>query len=73
MSETPIPISNLNDFMFCPVSIYFHSIDEDKDSLLIKDEYQLNGTESHKSSDSATYSTKKSMLQNTCVYYERKY
>ena len=27
MSESPIPISNLNDFIFCPVSIYFHGLD----------------------------------------------
>ncbi len=71
MSETPISISSLNDFVFCPVSIYFHSIDADEDDLLIKDEYQLKGTDSHKSSDSATYSTKKSMLQNICVYCEQ--
>ena len=62
MSETPIPISFLNDFIFCPVSIYFHGLDEE-DSLLTQNAEQLNGTSTHKNSDLATYSTKKNMLQ----------
>ncbi len=53
MSEEPIIISNLNDFIFCPVSIYFHSLDEEE-NILSQDSYQLNGTNAHKSSDSAT-------------------
>lgn len=67
MSEEPIIISNLNDFMFCPVSIYFHAL-EDEEKLLTQDSYQLNGTNAHKSSDSAAYSSKKSMLQGVSVY-----
>ena len=39
MSEEPIAISNLNDFIFCPVSIYFHSL-EDGEDILTKDSYQ---------------------------------
>ena len=44
MSEQPLSISNLNDFIFCPVSIYFHSLDinnhwikrfDDEDSIYI--------------------------------------
>ena len=46
MSEEPIAISNLNDFIFCPVSIYFHSL-EDGDDILTKDSYQLNGSNAH--------------------------
>ena len=33
MSENPILISNLNDFIFCPVSIYFHSLEKDADDF----------------------------------------
>lgn len=47
MSEEPIAISNLNDFIFCPVSIYFHSL-EDGDDILTKDSYQLNGSNAHR-------------------------
>ena len=71
MSEQPIIISNLNDFIFCPVSIYFHSLDEDEENLLGQDSYQLNGTAAHEKSDTATYSTKKSMLQGIAVYSEK--
>ena len=30
--ENPIIISNLNDFIFCPASIYFHNIYGQQDS-----------------------------------------
>ena len=68
MSETPIAISELNDFIFCPVSIYFHKLAQQEDDMLLKGESQLNGTNAHKNSDSATYSSKRSMLQGTGVY-----
>lgn len=70
MSEEPIAISNLNDFIFCPVSIYFHSL-EDGDDILTKDSYQLNGSNAHRKSDSATYSTRKSVLQGIGIYCEK--
>lgn len=71
MSENPIPISNLNDFVFCPVSIYFHGL-ESEENLLSQDVAQINGSHSHRNSDSAAYSTKKSVLQGISVYC-RKY
>lgn len=71
MSENPIIISNLNDFIFCPVSIYFHSLEEDEDKVLNQDSFQLNGSAAHEKSDSAAYSTKKSMLQGAAVYCEK--
>lgn len=70
MSEEPIIISNLNDFIFCPVSIYFHSLDNEE-NILSQDTFQLNGSNAHKNSDSATYSSKKSMLQGIGVYCEK--
>lgn len=36
MSEEPISISNLNDFIFCPVSIYFHSLEDDTDTMIFQ-------------------------------------
>lgn len=71
MSENPILISNLNDFIFCPASIYFHALDSDTDRLMYQDEYQLNGTAAHEKSDSGQYSTKKSVLQAVQVYCDR--
>ena len=70
MSENPIAISTLNDFIFCPVSIYFHSL-ENEENILVQNSDQLNGTQAHKNSDLATYSTKKSMLQGVSVYCEK--
>lgn len=68
MSENPIAISSLNDFIFCPVSIYFHHLEVNGESLLFQDSYQINGTNAHKTLDSATYSSKKNMLQGVGVY-----
>ena len=70
MSEQPIAISQLNDFIFCPVSIFFHSL-ENEENIMVQDSFQLNGTNAHKYSDSATYSTKKSVLQGISVYCEK--
>lgn len=71
MSEEPISISNLNDFIFCPVSIYFHSLENDTEKSLYQDEYQINGTAAHEKVDKAEYSDKTSILQAVSVYSER--
>lgn len=36
MSETPINITALNDFIFCPLSIYFHLLYDDIDKMTCK-------------------------------------
>ena len=71
MSEEIIPISNLNDFIFCPVSIYFHSLDAETDKLSLQDEYQINGTAAHEKTDNGKYSDKKCVLQAVPVYSEK--
>lgn len=71
MSEESISISNLNDFVFCPVSIYFHEIDHDTGKLLYQDSYQLNGTAAHEKTDHGQYSDRISILQGTTVYSEK--
>lgn len=67
MSEQPLAISQLNDFIFCPVSIFFHSL-ETKENIMVQDSFQLNGTNAHKHSDSAAYSTEKSVLQGASEF-----
>lgn len=69
--ENPISISNLNDFIFCPVSIYFHGLDNDTEKLTYQSSYQLNGTASHEKSDNGVYSTKKNILQSISVYSDK--
>ena len=62
ISEQPLAISQLNDFIFCPVSIFFHPL-ETEENIMVHDSFQLNGTDAHKHSDSATYSTKNKWLK----------
>lgn len=49
----PIIISNLNDFIFCPASIYFHNIYGQQDRRLYQSEKQLNDTKVHETVDEA--------------------
>ena len=58
MEET-ILISYLNDFIFCPVSIYFHKLYGAMDKTLYQSSFQIDGTNAHKAIDSKKYSTKK--------------
>lgn len=67
MEET-ILISYLNDFMFCPISIYFHKLYGNLERTLYQREEQLAGTASHKTIDTKTYTTSKNVLQGIEVY-----
>lgn len=71
MSEHALSISHLNDFIFCPVSIYFHLLEGEEERVLYQDTPQLNGTAAHSHSDDGTYSTEKTMLQGIPIYCER--
>lgn len=64
----PNKITTLNDFIFCPASIYFHMLDSDTEKLTYQTAAQLNGAAAHKQSDSGKYSSKKSILQSMYVY-----
>lgn len=46
-----ILISNLNDFIFCPVSIYFHKLYGNQDNLTYFDNVQWNGRKPRIKSD----------------------
>lgn len=39
-----IPITELNDFIFCPASIYFHHLYEGMDTMSYQSMDQINGT-----------------------------
>lgn len=39
--ENPILITWLNDFIFCPVSIYFHSLYKEEMFLYVRDVYRV--------------------------------
>lgn len=66
-----IIISNLNDFIFCPASIYFHKLYGSEDILMYQTAYQIDGTKAHEAVDNNTYSTKKSIITSLDVYSEK--
>lgn len=66
--EEVILISYLNDFIFCPVSIYFHKLYGNLNKEIYQDESQPKGTNAHKTIDNQTYSSKKDILQGINVY-----
>lgn len=70
MEET-ILISYLNDFIYCPISIYFHKLYGDREKLLYQREEQLNGTKAHETIDKNIYSTSKDILQGIEVYTQK--
>jgi CRISPR-associated protein Cas4 len=69
--EYPIPISYLNDFVFCPISIYFHQLYGDTDRMLAQCRDQINGTSAHAAIDHQRYSNKKSVLQGFPIFCEK--
>jgi CRISPR-associated protein Cas4 len=68
--EETIPISNLNDFLFCPRSIYFHNVYSTYDEQTYHDTPQVLGRQAHNAIDTGTYATKGGWLVGIPVYSE---
>ncbi len=66
-----IQISKINDFIFCPFSLYFHSIYENFDSAHYKAEPQAAGKLVHKTIEEGKYSSSKRYLQGLEVFSEQ--
>lgn len=47
-----IALSTLNDFIFCPYSIYLHNVYMETDEDIFKTIVQLSGTNAHKATNS---------------------
>ena len=60
--DDAIPISYLNDFVFCPASIYFHQLYGSMDTMLFQDTEQINGTFVHEAIEEIRYSSKRDIL-----------
>jgi len=69
--EAYLPISFLNDFIFCPRSIYFHQLYGRVSKRVYHQTPQTKGLAAHKTVDSKTYSTSKKILQSLEVYSHR--
>lgn len=66
--ESYLKISFLNDFIFCPLSIYYHQLYGDLSERLYYGESQLNGKSVHAAVDERRYSTHKNILQSIDIY-----
>ncbi len=66
--ESYIKLSTLNDFIFCPKSIYYHTLYDNYEKNLYQEEAQKEGTKIHEAIENKTYSTSKYILQGLSVY-----
>lgn len=69
--DNEILITQLNDFIFCPASIYFHNLYGDTERKIYQSEKQLNGTKAHEAVDEKRYSNRKNILMGLDVYCEK--
>lgn len=69
--ENPINITLLNDFIFCPLSIYYHNLYGEIETKLYQNHFQINGSYAHKTVDTNKYSTSAHILQGTSVYSKK--
>lgn len=68
MEHDYISISALNDFIFCPYSIYLHNVYENTDESLFHATPQTQGRIAHETVDEKKSSTRKDVLQALPVY-----
>jgi len=68
--EPYIPITMLNDFIFCPRSIYFHQVHGTLRQEMIHRKAQTEGRMAHDSIDSDRYSSRSDVLTGIEVFSE---
>jgi CRISPR-associated exonuclease Cas4 len=68
--EGLIQISKLNDFLYSPKSLYFHTAFEDFEKQVYQEIYQTEGLHNHRTIDTDKYSSMKDVLQGITVYSE---
>ena len=71
MYYTHIPISKINDFEFCPYSLYFHSVYESFEGARYKARAQISGKLAHKAVDEQRFSDRKHLWQNAEVFSQK--
>ncbi len=69
--ETYIQISKINDFLYCPLSLYLHLSYEDFDQKNYHEVAQVAGKLAHENIDNQKYSSAKRYLQGLDVYCEK--
>lgn len=68
--EEPLAFTALNDFIFCPASIYYHGLYDGVENLLYTGESQLKGKASHKNIEENTW-TRSDVICALMVFTER--
>lgn len=69
--HSAIQISTINDFGFCPYSLYLHTIYMSRNESIYHDVPQINGKAVHANLDNSTYSTRKNILSGMPVFSEK--
>ena len=69
--DSAIPISTINDFLFCPKSLYLHSIYSSFDTTIYHDKPQTVGGIYHENIENKSYTTSKHILQGLSIYSVR--
>ncbi len=69
--EELIRITLLNDFIYCPVSIYFHNLYGSMDTMIYQGSKQLDGKATHKTVDAQSASTSKNIVTGLDVFSEK--
>ena len=69
--DDAIIISNLNDFIFCPASIYFHNLYGSRSTITYQNSSQMNGSNVHEAIDNGNYTSQKNILTSIDVYCEK--
>ena len=68
--ETYIPISYLNDFIFCPRSIYFHQLYNNFSPTVYQGSSQVRGLHAHQTLDTQRYSNTNDWITGLEVFNE---
>lgn len=69
--DSAIPISAINDFLYCPKSLYLHSVYSSFDTSIYHDTPQTVGSITHENIENQTYTTSGHILQGLSVYSAR--
>lgn len=66
--DSAIAISSINDFTYCPKSLYLHSVYSAFDTSIYHDTPQTLGSITHENIENQNYTTSKHILQGLSVY-----
>ncbi len=69
--DSLIPISAINDFLFCPKSLYLHTVYSSFEKNTYHDTPQVLGTIAHENIEKGEYTTSSHILQALSVYSSR--